>query len=158
MIDKLRSQGWSEQELIHLQRHYSPVKESAFLLILVIFLLFFSAFVISYAYALLSLLLRPELFYAVIALTGISLGAVFGVLLVDIDRLDRYHHIILLISIPLISGFGMYLAFLDIHSSLIPGSFIHDAVKSSLIYSFSFLLPYMFWVIYQWNLKIVYSN
>lgn len=158
MIDRLRERGWDEDELEHFQRVFSPRKEGRFLLVIFFLLLAFATMGVPYAYAVIGHLLSDDLFYLLLILIGAPLGAVFGVLLVDMYRLSHQHHVALLVSIPLACGVFTYWAISFVTSVAPVGAVSHNALIGALIYAVSFSAPYAFLVIQEWNSRIAFGS
>lgn len=158
MIDRLRERGWDEQEIEHFQRVFEPRKEGVFLLVVFFCLLAFATVGVPYAYAVIGHLLSADLFYLLLILVGAPLGAVFGVLLVDMYRLTHQHHVALLASIPLSCGVFTYWSISFVNSMAPVDAISHNALIGALIYAVSFSAPYAFLVIQEWNSRIAFGS
>ena len=158
MFDRLRERGWSEEELAELESKFSARQEGGFLLFVFFLLLAFAVVGVPYAYAVLGHLLADALFYLLLVVVAAPLGAVFGVLLVDMYRLSHKHHVWLLVTLPLVCVLSMYLAVSYTAVSAPQGAFTHNALISALIYGFSFIAPYAFLIKQEWNSRIAFGN
>ena len=158
MLDRLRERGWNDQEIADLQERFSPRHEGFFLLFVLMLLLLFAIFGVPYVYALLGHLLTDNLFYTLLVIVGVPLGAVFGVLLVDMYRLNRNHHTALLISVPLVCTGAAGWAMTAAAASAPAGAYSHNALIAALVYAVSFIAPYAFLVRQEWNSRIAFGN
>lgn len=158
MFDRLRKKGWNDDELTRLKGVFSPRGEGIFLLIIFFLLLAFANIGVPYAYAVIGHLLIDDLFYLLLIVVGAPLGAVFGVLLVDMYRLNHQHHIVLLVCIPLVSAFSTFWAISVVSASAPSGAYTHNALIGALIYAIAFIAPYAFLVIQEWNSRIAFGN
>jgi hypothetical protein len=145
----LKKKGWSDDELIHLEKHFSPKQEGKFLIFILLLLLGFAVIGVPYAYALLSQIIPSALLYTVLLLVGAGLGAVFGVLLTDIDRLQHHHHLVLVTITPILSITSLIVSM----NLVTTGLFAHNVYIASLIYAFGFVVPYAILITHRWNLK-----
>lgn len=147
--NRLREKGWSEEEIQHLNQHYSPKKEATVITIFSLLMLLFALIAVPYAYAILSQIIPSALLYTVLLFVASGLGAVFGMLLIDVDRLLHHHHIALAIIIPLISVTSMFVSMKNLYF----GVFSHNAYIASTIYAIGFVIPYLVMIRHRWNLK-----
>lgn len=158
MIDRLREKGWQEEELSELQNVFTPRREGIFLLVIFFALLAFATIGVPYAYAVLGNLLIDDLFYLLLIVVGAPLGATFGLLLVDMYRLNHQHHVALLVAIPLVSALATYWAISVVGATAPSGAHTHNALIGALIYAISFIAPYAFLVKQEWNSRIAFGN
>ena len=158
MLDRLRKRGWSEEELADLDKRYTPRREGVFLMVVFLSLLLFAVTGVPYAYAVIGHLLVDQVFYLLLVVVGTPLGAVFGILLVDMYRFSRNHHLALLLFTPLLCVGATYVSIAYAAANAPVGAFTHNALIGALVYAVSFIAPYAFLVMQEWNSKIVFGN
>jgi len=81
-----------------------------------------------------------------VILLALTFGAIFNMLIVNIDFLKRRHHLIALVVIPLISlaSLGLVLGVSNRIADALKLSIRQEPIVISAIYIVSFLLPYVF--------------
>ncbi len=160
MRERLIAKGWSEDEINHLKKHFNPEKESHLIVGSIIVMLIIASIAIPYGYVLLGTMLAESLsevsvssfnalFHIVLVVIGLPLGSAFGIFLVDLDRLEKMHHVILLLSVPLfIAGVSFFI------SRLISEAGIQNAIIGAVLYAVSFITPYAYIVRREWNSRV----
>lgn len=147
--EHLKEKGWTQEELLHLDKHFSPKQEGKLVVGLLLLLLVFAVIGVPYAYALLAQIIPSALLYTVLLLVGSGLGGVFGVLLTDLDRLQHHHHLVLVFLTPVLATVSLFVSM----QSLSSGIFAHNVYIASVIYAIGFVIPYAILIKHRWNLK-----
>lgn len=158
MYDHLEKRGWSKEELDHLKKNFWIKEEKILLSVLGIALLLATIIGVPFAYGFLGQILPEALFQIMIFMIGLPLGWMFGVFLVDFDRLSHKHHILLIIWTPIIAIAAAMFAFIQINTMTLPGGYTHNALIGALVYAISFMIPYGYLVKHEWNSRIGSSN
>lgn len=83
--------------------------------------------------------------YFIIAITGVCFGLLFTVLVRDIEKAGKGHHILAAILIPL-TGIASFVSMVHIANSKGLGAVDHSALGISLAYVVFFLVPYIFFL------------
>ena len=138
MKERLRSKGWSKDELEYLENNFSFRAVESILIVLLLLLLLFAVVGVPYTYVLLAQVIPSALLYAVLLLVSASLGVMFALLLSDIDSFTHKHHTALMISIPV----ACLLAFFASFSFVTTGLFEHNVYIAAVIYSVGFVASY----------------
>lgn len=149
MILRLRERGWSDDEIAHLRQHFVPSKESRLFVALMTVLLAAAVVLIPYGYLLLGVYIPFAILNAVLIVVGLPLGAAFALLLIDLDRLDRAHHLTLLVLLPLLMVLTLILLF-----SRFAAISSSNALIGGVLYAVSFSAPYAFLIRQEWNSRI----
>lgn len=161
LIRRLEKRGWSRKEIskavgIIKNAKKDKTKQAKFrneLIYGVLLALIITAnFAISIALIPYLIVLRGFLLYFVIALLGACFGFLFETAIRSIEHLEREHHLLLTIMLPLVA-----LANLLIISRMANGVImslnlknVHDPFAVSFVYALSFVLPYF---IYRFVMK-----
>ncbi len=84
-------------------------------------------------------------FYIILALLGTFSGYVFTHLIRNIENLDRHHHMIAVLTIPVFAIINMIIVSTSLESmtKLLGIASQKDPVTVSLVYAIFFLLPYV---------------
>lgn len=164
LIKRLEKRGWSEKEIsktleaIHNAKQLKTL-EARFLekriywILLVIIIV--ANFAISVALIPILMGLKGALLYLTIIILGVVFGLLFELVIRSIEHLERHHHLILAISIPLIALANVFVI-TRISNDLarkLNLTNLHDPMLVALIYAISFVLPY---IVYRFVLKIGY--
>lgn len=120
--------------------------EAPWLLTVALLSALFALLVVPFLYGFLGVAFGPWALYAPLLLLGLTLGSVMGVLLVDLDRLQRRHHVRLLLFAPLVALAGATLLWLGLPEAG------RDTFIAAALYAIAFVIPYTFLVIHEWNL------
>ncbi len=152
-FENLRTKGWTDAEITHLQQHFHPQAENRTVVAFALILLLAAAVGVPFLYGLFGGVMTESIFWTVLLIIGVPLGAVFGVLLVDIDRLTRQHHILLLVAVPVAAAIGGA-ALIAQAEATVPGLAPHNALIGGLVYATAFIAPYAILVKREWNSRI----
>lgn len=164
LIRRLEKKGWEKKEIskavgiIHNAKQLKT-PESRFLEKRVYWILLFAIvaanFAISVALIPVLMALSGAMLYLIIIMLGIVFGLLFELVIRGIEHLEKRHHILLAILIPLIALANVFVISKisnDLAGTLQLTNF-QNPVLISITYAASFVLPY---IIYRFVLKIGY--
>src|SRR3989338_8245938 len=154
LIKRLEKKGWEKEEIakaVEIIHNAKQLKtpESRFLEKRVYWILLFAIiaanFAISVALIPILMALRGVLLYFIIILLGAVFGLLFELVIRGIEHLERKHHILLAVLIPLIAIANAFVI------SNISNHFIkilnlrnaHNSIAIAAAYAASFVLPYI---------------
>lgn len=154
IVEKLKEKGWSEEEIERTAKIFeeAPAKKSSRLIMLDktvywagLFLAIIGNFVISVLLIPFLIVLKSFYLYIALIFLGVTFGWVFSLLLKDIEEIKAGQHIVAWIFIPTIAIINIYV--ITNLSNLIATlmemrASIHGAPLVSVVYVFSFMLPY----------------
>ena len=164
LVKRLEKRGWKNKDIAravdiieNAKQH--KTKENLFLekkiYWILLIMIIAGNFAISVALIPLLLALKGMILYFLIFVLGISFGLLFELVIRTIEHLEKKHHLILAVMIPLIALGSAFL--ITRISNEIVSKFnlrnVHEPVIIGLIYAVSFVLPY---VIYRFVLGIEY--
>ncbi len=92
------------------------------------------------------LTLNEVMLYVVMVVIGLSFGLFFEILVRDIEKLEKKHHIIISILIPsiaVISFFVITVVANNLKNVLNIGIFTHNPLVVAAVYAIFFILPYV---------------
>lgn len=164
LIKRLEKRGWNKKEITKAVGIIKNVKKNKprgtiflekriywILLIVVIA----ANFAISVTLIPILIVLKGMFLYFVIGILGIVFGLLFELVIRSIEHLEKRHHLILAILIPIIALVNIFIISKisnDLTRTLSLTNF-HNPIVISLVYAVSFILPY---IIYRFVLKIEY--
>ena len=164
LVKRLEKRGWSNKEIkkavnIIENAKQNKTKENSFLekrvywILLAVIIV--GNFAISVALIPLLLALKGMVLYFLIILLGVSFGLLFELVIRTIEHLEKKHHLFLAVVIPLVA-LGSAFLITRISNELVSKFNLknnHEPVLIGLVYSVSFVLPY---IIYRFVLGIEY--
>ena len=164
LVKRLEKRGWSNKEIkkavnIIENAKQNKTKENSFLekrvywILLAVIIV--GNFAISVASIPLLLALKGMVLYFLIILLGVSFGLLFELVIRTIEHLEKKHHLFLAVVIPLVA-LGSAFLITRISNELVSKFNLknnHEPVLIGLVYSVSFVLPY---IIYRFVLGIEY--
>ena len=164
LIKRLEKRGWEKKEIskaVEIIQNAKKVKtvEGRFLekriywILLVIIIA--ANFAISVALIPVLMALNGFLLYFIIAVLGIVFGLLFELVIRGIEHLQKHHHLILAVFIPLIALINIFVITRisnNLASELSLRNFQNPLVMGA-VYAVSFVLPYIF---YRFVLKMEY--
>ena len=164
LIKRLEKRGWGKREIAKAIKIIQKAKQSKpehvkfldkriywVLLIIVIV----ANFAISIALLPILIALKGFFLYFVIIVLGAIFGLLFELVIRSIERLEKKHHLLLAVLIPLIALVSI-LIISKISNDLISMLGLenpHNTMLIGLVYAASFVMPY---IIYRFVLKIEY--
>jgi MFS family permease len=154
MRNRLKESGWTEDEIGFLNDRYPRSGERKSVILAAMLLLLVALFAVPYSYGLAGAIFTSNTFFLTLALIGLALGSMFGLLLVDLDRLEKKHHVGLLVAIPLLSTVAGLQLFSIAQATAPFGVSTHNAIIAAFVYVGSFTLPYALLVIREWNFRL----
>tara|TARA_Y100000031_G_C8243653_1_gene396954 strand:- start:2771 stop:3304 length:534 start_codon:yes stop_codon:yes gene_type:complete len=151
--EHLLRKGWNSDEATRALRsfeHAETVKHPALkfldkiiywvlILIAVVGNLVLSIFLVPFI-----LFIQHPALYAIAAILGLSFGALFTVVIKDMDHLHMGHHVLTIFIVPITAfvNFFLVVAAMSRFAIAIPGMAHQNPGLVSFIYSVGFLLPY----------------
>ncbi|MBI3026906.1 hypothetical protein HYY70_02235 [Candidatus Woesearchaeota archaeon] len=166
LIKRLEKRGWNKKEInkalkIIKKAKQSKTKEGLFLEKRVYWILLAVIITANYSIsvALMPILatLKGGIIYAIIIGLGLVFGLLFELVIRSIEHLNKRHHIILAILIPLIA-FTNILVISSVSndiSQILELKVVQNNFLVGFVYSIFFVLPY---IIYRFILKIEYYS
>ena len=158
MLEWAARRGWEPHEIEHLKQHYKPSSESRMLTIGALLMMALAALIVPYTYGRIGMFLTEALFHVTLMLITIPVGGLFGILLSDLNRLDKRHHTVLLFAVPTLAFISGMVLFNHSNSLAVSGQYLHNAFIAAFIYAASFTIPYAFVIYHQWNSRIGRSS
>ncbi len=164
LIKRLEKRDWKKREIdkaISIIKKAKNSKPEHILFIekrinwILLFVIIVANFAISVALIPILMALRGLLLYLVIVILGIVFGLLFELVIRSIEYLEIKHHILLSIFIPLIALASAFVVsnFSNDLMAKLSLTNIHNPILIAIIYSISFVLPY---IVYRFILKIEY--
>lgn len=155
--ERLEKKGWSTDEIERAVRiiddaenkkKYVVFKESANRILYWMALLVLTVlnFIISILLALFLVAMKGFGLYVIVAALGLVFGLMFNLLLLDLEHLEKKHHMFATIFIPLVSIATLFIA-VNISNSVsetIGAGIHHYPITVSSVYVLFFILPYLF--------------
>ena len=166
LVNRLEKRGWGKKEIIKTleiirSAKLNKGKETIFLekriywILLVITIV--ANFAISVALMPILMSLKGMFLYFIIIVLGIVFGLLFELVIRSIEHLEKRHHQLLVIFIPLIALANIWIIS-NISNNLAKTlnlTNMHNPIIISIIYAVSFVLPY---IIYRFIFKIEYHT
>ena len=164
LIKRLEKRGWSEKEIskaveiIHNAKQLKTQETRFFekrIYWILLFVIIAANFAISVALIPILMTLNGMLLYFIIIVLGIIFGLLFELVIRSIEHLEKRHHILLVILIPLTALANIFVIsrISNNLSQVLSLKNIQNPILISIIYAASFVLPY---IIYRFILKIEY--
>lgn len=146
--ERLKQRGWSDAEVARVSNVFGKKEPKRGK-----FVYWFALVIAIVGNGILSVVLVPFLLvlssialYAIIAVIGLAFGSLFNLLLRDIEAADQKQHVIAWIFIPALAVINIYVM-TDMANYLIKllklSNTLQDPFLVSIIYVFSFSLPYL---------------
>ena len=164
LLKRLEKKGWSGKEIKkaadiientnHSKSHANIFLEKKIYWILLI-VIAAANFAVSIALIPLFITLKGMFLYFVLTLLGIIFGLLFELVIRSIEHLERRHHLILAVLIPLAALANIFIVSKisnNLARTLQLANF-QNPILISIVYSVSFVLPY---IIYRFVLKMEY--
>ena len=134
------------------KKHVFYAKENQRVFYLIsLFLLFISSFIVSFLLIPFILLFESFSVYAIVLLSGLVFGFIFSFMILDLQHLERKHHVFMGILVPAIAVANIY--FIISLTKRIADFFLislkHDFIVVSSFYLIGFILPYLFFGLVQ---------
>ena len=164
LIKRLETKGWSKKEIIGAvdiikSAKQNKTKASIFLENRIYWILLVTIIAANFAIAValipILISLRGLLLYSVIVIIGIVFGLIFELVIRSIEHLEKKHHLFLVILIPFIALANIFVIteISNDLSNILSLQNIQNQIIIALLYSISFVLPY---IVYRFILKIGY--
>src|SRR3989344_4298972 len=164
LVDRLEKKGWSRKDIIKAVETIKNAKKNKtrdiifierriFWILLIIIIA--ANFAISVALIPILMALKGIFLYFVIITLGIVFGLLFELVIRSIEHLEKQHHQLLAILIPLIALANAF-AISKISNNLgltLGFANVHNPISIAAVYAASFVLPY---IVYRFILKIEY--
>ncbi|MBS3104924.1 hypothetical protein J4234_01575 [Candidatus Woesearchaeota archaeon] len=164
LVNRLEKKGWKNKEIINTvnfirNAKHNKTQENLFLekrvywILLVVVIA--ANFAISVALIPVLMALKGMFLYFVIITLGIAFGLLFELVIRSIEHLEKQHHQLLAILIPLIALANAF-AISKISNNLgltLGFANVHNPISIAAVYAASFVLPY---IVYRFILKIEY--
>lgn len=158
MYQKLRERGWSENELAHLKQNFWIKEEHSLFAVAGLVLMAIAAIFVPFAYGVIGRILTEGVFWVSLIFLGIPLGSMFGLLLIDLDRLEKHHHVNIIWMATLVILVSVWAALNYLNATAPAGAFTHNALIGAIVYAVSFIVPYAALTVKEWNYRIGSSN
>lgn len=164
LVRRLEKKGWKKKEIINAvdiikKAKHSKTTGNLFLerrIYWILLIIIIAAnFAISVALIPVLVVLKGMFLYIVLMLLGIVFGLLFELVIRSIEHLEKKHHLLLAVLIPLIAlanAFVISNVSNNLMSTLSLAN-LHNSLVVALVYSVSFVLPY---IVYRFVLKIGY--
>jgi len=160
-IKNLQEKGWQEAEIRRAQAildraSLQSVHFAKIVFISSIVLTIFANLIVSLILIPILIVLNQIFLYSIIILLGLTIGYIYNFLVRDIDHLEKKHHIIAGILLPIIGLINMlimvytsnnFIADLTAQGSLQNAP--HNPWTIASIFMITFILPYLFSKIYR---------
>jgi len=164
LTKRLEKRGWNKREIkkairiIQTAKQNKNIEAKSFekhIYWILLGVIIAANFAVSISLIPILIALNGMFLYFIIIILGIVFGLIFELVIRSIEHLEKKHHIMLVILIPLIA-FANIFVISKISNGLtttlnLPN--LHNPVFVSLIYPSSFVLPY---IVYRFILKIEY--
>jgi len=164
LVKRLEKKGWRKKEIVRAvgiirnAKQNKPhdikfLEERIYWVLLAVIIA--ANFAISIALIPVLIALNGAFLYLVLMVLGIVFGLLFELVIRSIEHLEKKHHLLLAVLIPLIAlanAFVISNVSNDLMSTLSLAN-LHNSLAVALVYSVSFVLPY---IVYRFVLKIEY--
>jgi len=164
LVNRLEKRGWSKKEIIKAveiirNAKQNKSKDAIFIekriywILLIITIV--ANFAISVALMPILMSLKGIFLYFIIITLGIVFGLLFELVIRSIEHLEKRHHQLLVIFIPLIALANIFIIskISNNLTSTLGLANLHDTTTIALVYAASFVLPY---IVYRFVLKVEY--
>ena len=164
LVNRLEKRGWSKKEIINTvniirNAKHNKTQENLFIerriywILLVIIIA--ANFAISVALIPVLMALKGIFLYFVIITLGIVFGLLFEIVIRSIEHLEKQHHQLLAILIPLIALANVFIIskISNNLTSILGIANVHNSISIAVVYAASFVLPY---IVYRFIFKIEY--
>lgn len=164
LVNRLEKKGWSKKEIISTiniirNAKHNKTQENLFLekriywILLVVVIA--ANFAISVALIPVLVALKGIFLYFVIITLGIVFGLLFELVIRSIEHLEKQHHQLLAILIPLIALANAFIISKISNNLTLTLGFanVHNPIAIAAVYAVSFVLPY---IVYRFVFKIEY--
>ena len=164
LVNRLEKRGWSKKEIVNAveiirNAKQSKGKDAIFIEKCIYWILLIIAiaanFAISVALMPILMSLKGMFLYFIIITLGIAFGLLFELVIRSIEHLEKRHHQLLVIFIPLIALVNIFIIskISNNLTSTLGLANLHNTVTIAIVYAASFVLPY---IVYRFILKIEY--
>ena len=164
LVERLEKRGWSKKDIIKtvgIIRNAKKNKPSDIRFLekriywILLFVIIAANFAISIALIPVLVALKGMFLYFIIIIIGMVFGLLFELVIRSIDHLEKKHHLILAILIPLIAIVNIFVMsnISNYFIKILSLTNLHNSAVIAVVYSASFVLPY---IIYRFILKIEY--
>ncbi|MBI2101746.1 hypothetical protein HYT53_03985 [Candidatus Woesearchaeota archaeon] len=164
LVKRLEKKGWRKKEIVRAvgiirdAKQNKPhdikfLEERIYWVLLAVIIT--ANFAISIALIPVLVALNGAFLYLVLMVLGIVFGLLFELVIRSIEHLEKKHHLLLAVLIPLIAlanAFVISNMSNNLMSKLSLAN-LHNSIVIALVYSVSFVLPY---IVYRFVLKIEY--
>jgi|SRR3989338_2772921 len=164
LVKRLEKKGWRKKEIVRAvgiirnAKQNKPhdikfLEERIYWVLLAVIIA--ANFAISIALIPVLIALNGAFLYLVLMVLGIVFGLLFELVIRSIEHLEKKHHLLLAVLIPLIAlanAFVISNVSNDLMSTLSLKN-LHNSLAVALVYSVSFVLPY---IVYRFILNIEY--
>ena len=164
LVKRLEKKGWRKKEIVRAvgiirnAKQNKPhdikfLEERIYWVLLAVIIA--ANFAISIALIPVLIALNGAFLYLVLMVLGIVFGLLFELVIRSIEHLEKKHHLLLAVLIPLIAlanAFVISNVSNDLMSTLSLAN-LHNSLAVALVYSVSFVLPY---IVYRFILNIEY--
>ena len=164
LVNRLEKKGWKNKEIINTvniirKAKHNKTQENLFLekriywILLVIIIA--ANFAVSVALIPILMALKGIFLYFVIITLGIVFGLLFELVIRSIEHLEKQHHQLLAVLIPLIALVNAFVIskISNNLTSTLGFANVHNEIAVAVVYAASFVLPY---IIYRFVFKIEY--
>ncbi len=154
LLQKMKEKGWSEEELEHARliflqnRHKHSIfhPKYDFFMHWALFGIFLICNLVVFLKMLpLIIILNNPISYFFLAMLGFGLGAIFDLVVSDLNHLEKHHHFFISLIIPVMTIF-LFIVSMYIIQQNYPflSTLIIHPLSLSLTYAVCFMLPYYF--------------
>ena len=160
MHERMAEKGWNQEEIdgtmsklydpekvqkhSHHQHHLNPIIYWAVLIVAII-----GNFILAFIFIPFMMMLNQNQLMIMFGVSGLIFGAMFNVLLKDIEKIDYQHHVMAGIFIPAIAAITVFVmvSIANNFSKLIDINVIQNPILISVVYVIAFSLPYFIYKI-----------
>lgn len=164
LIKRLEKRGWSGKEIekaVDIIQNAKEGKSSANIFLekkiywVLLIVIIAANFAVSIALIPLFIALKGAFLYFVLIVLGVIFGLLFELVIRSIEHLERRHHLVLAVLIPLIALANIFIVSKISNNLAITFQLANfqNPILISIIYAASFVLPY---IIYRFVLKMEY--
>ncbi len=166
LVKRLEKRGWGKKDIenavgvIHNAKQLKTpetrfLEKRIYWILLAVILA--ANFAISIGLFPILMVLNGAFLYFIVALLGIVFGLLFELVIRSIEHLEKKHHLILAVFIPVIALVNLFVVN-NISNNVIESLNLentHNSIAIALVYAASFVLPY---ILYRFVLKIEYYS
>jgi len=164
LAERLEKRGWKNKEIINTvniirKAKHNKTQENLFLEKRIYWILLFvviaANFAISVALIPILMALKGMFLYFVIITLGTVFGLLFELVIRSIEHLEKQHHQLLAVLIPLIALANAFIIskISNNLTSTLGFENVHNPINIAAVYAASFVLPY---IVYRFVFKIEY--